>query len=201
LREGGLVTSHRLQAKCSRPNRRKFHWAKRRTACATQAAQDHQLTLRRHCARHRRAQWSSLRRSFCFDQFRCSRPGQLIVGRGSPWPCRPATLLQVLTLFPASRNLLQDCQICFCIAVLQEFRNAERRKHRYNCVASLLGCKLVRGSAGHPTAPRKSDYYRRHRADNHSLNETSARLATRPILPTIGGDERSLFADLREFSC
>jgi hypothetical protein len=99
-------------------------------------------------------QFSSLGCSFGLDQLLCTRPGQVVVGGGSPRLGRPATLLQVITLFPARRDLLQDCQVRFRIAVLQKFLHADR--------------KLVGSAAGHPAAPRKPDDHGRDGAYSHS---------------------------------
>ena len=51
-------------------------------------------------------QFSSLGSSFGLGQLLRTRSGQLVVGRGSPRRCRPATLLQVIALFPVRRDLL-----------------------------------------------------------------------------------------------
>jgi hypothetical protein len=45
-----------------------------------------------------------------------------------PGSCRPAALLQVIALFPVRRDFLQDGQVRFRIAVLQEFLHADRRE-------------------------------------------------------------------------
>jgi hypothetical protein len=52
--------------------------------------------------------FNSLGCGFDLDQLLCTRPGQLVVGGGSPRSCRPAALLQVIALFPSRRDLLQD---------------------------------------------------------------------------------------------
>src|SRR5271166_3134968 len=70
--------------------------------------------------------FSSLGCSFGLDQLLSTRPGQLVVGGGSSRPCRPAALLQVIALFPGRRDLLQDCQVRFRIAVLQEFLHTDQ---------------------------------------------------------------------------
>ena len=101
----------------------------------------------------RRARSRSLGCGFGFDQFRCTRPGQLVVGGGSPRPCRPTALLQVLALLPVGRDFSQGCQICLRIPVLQELLHADRREDCHDCGASLVSRKFVGGSAGHPTAP------------------------------------------------
>jgi len=121
--------------------------------------------------------FSSLGCNFDLDQLVCTRPGQLVVGGGSPRPCCPAALLQVITLFPVRRDLLQDCQVRFRIAVLQEFLHADRREGCQDGVISPLIRKFDGGAASHPAAPRKPDDHRRDRADSYSLEETSPRLA------------------------
>jgi hypothetical protein len=106
---------------------------------------------------------------FGFDQFRCTRLGQLVVGGGSPRRCRPAAFLQVLALLPVGRDLSQDCQIRLRIAVLQEFLNADRREDCHDCSTSLVSGKFVGSSGSHPTAPRKSYSHRCDGADSYSL--------------------------------
>jgi len=99
---------------------------------------------------------SSLGCSLGFDQFRCTRPGQLVVGGRSPRPCRPTALLQVLALLPVGRDFSQGCQICLRFTVLQELLHADRREDCHDCGASLLSRMSVGGAAKHPAAPRKS---------------------------------------------
>ena len=111
----------------------------------------------------------SLGYSFGFDQLCCTRPGQLVVGGGSPRPSRKAALLQVPALFPVGRDLSQGCQIFLRIAVLHELLHADRREDCHDRGAGLLGRKFVGGCLGDPPAPRKSDYHRRDRADHYSL--------------------------------
>ena len=123
------------------------------------------------------ARFSSLGRSFGLDKFLCTRPRQLVIGGSTPRRCRPAALLQVLALLPIRRDLLQGYQVRFCVAVLQEFLHADRRERGQDGGVGPLGRKFIGGAAGHPTTPRKPDDHRCNRADCHSLQETSPRLA------------------------
>ena len=115
------------------------------------------------------ARWSSLGCRFGFDQFRCTRPPKLVVGRRSPRPCRPAALLQVVALLPVGSDISQGSQVCLRIAVLHELLHTDRREDFHDCGASLLSRKFVGGWAGYPPAERKSDDHRRDRADSYSL--------------------------------
>jgi hypothetical protein len=87
---------------------------------------------------------------FGFDQFRCTRPPKLVVGRGSPRPCRPAALLQVVALLPVGSDISQGSQVCLRIAVLHELLHTDRREDFHDCGASLLSRKFVGGCAGNP---------------------------------------------------
>ena len=106
---------------------------------------------------------------FGVEQLLCARPGQVVVGGGCPRLSHPAALLQVIALFPAGRDLLQDCQVRFRIAVLQEFLHADRREGCHDGGISPLSRKLVGAASSHPAAPRKSDDNRRDGADSYSL--------------------------------
>ena len=90
-------------------------------AYATQADRYDRPTPFCRYGRCRGARQSSLGRRFGFDQFRCTRPGQLVVGGGSSGPCRPAALLQVLTLLPVGSDFSQGRQIFLRIAVCMNF--------------------------------------------------------------------------------
>ena len=79
-------------------------------------------------------------------------------------------------MFPVRGNLLQDCQVRFRIAVLQEFLHADRREGRDDGGISLLSRKFVCGAASHPAAPGKPDDQRRDGADSYSLEEAISRL-------------------------
>jgi hypothetical protein len=96
--------------------------------------------------------FSSLGCNFDLDQLLCTRPGQMVVERGSPGRCCPAALFQVIALFPARGDLLQGCQVRFRIAVLQEFLHADRRERCHDSGIGPLGRKLVSSAAGHPAA-------------------------------------------------
>ncbi len=63
---------------------------------------------------------SSLGRSFILDQFLRTRPGQMVVGGGSPRLCRPATLLQVIALFPVRGDLSHRRQVSLRIAAVED---------------------------------------------------------------------------------
>ena len=89
----------------------------------------------------------------------------------------PAALLQVIALFPSRRDLLQDCQIRFRIAVLQEVLHADRREGCHDGGISLVIRKFDGGGASHPAAPRKPNDHRRDGADSYSLGDE---FATRP---------------------
>jgi hypothetical protein len=80
-----------------------------------------------------------------------------------------------LALFPVRRNLLQDREVRFGIAVLQKFLHADWREGGYDGGISPLGRNFVGSPGSHPAAPRKPDYHRRNRADRDSLEETGPR--------------------------
>ena len=125
------------------------------------------------------AWFGSLGRSFGLHQLLCTRSGQMVIGRVSPRRCCPAALFQIIASFPAGRDLLQGCQVCFCVAVLQEFLHADRRERGQDGGVGPLGRKFVGGAVGHPATPRKPNDHRRNRADRYSLEEASPRLARR----------------------
>ena len=87
---------------------------------------------------------------FGFDQSRCTRPPKLVVGRGTPRPCRPAALLQVIALLPVGSDISQGSQVCLRIAVLHELLHTDRREDFHDCGASLLSRKFVGGCVTHP---------------------------------------------------
>jgi hypothetical protein len=86
---------------------------------------------------------------------------------------RPATLFKVLALLPVGRRRSQDCQIRLRIAVLHELRHADWREDCRDSGPSPVSRKLM-SSIG------------------DTKNETD---------PRYDRCGRSLFADLREFSC
>jgi hypothetical protein len=116
-------------------------------------------------------------RRFGLRQLIRTCPGQLVVGSGSPGPCRPAALLQVIALLPITRYLLQECEVRFRVAVLQEPLHAERRERRDDGGISSLIRQFDGGASGHPAAPGKSDDHRHDGADGYPLEKTSSRLA------------------------
>src|ERR1700683_5539471 len=123
----------------------------------------------RRCAAVEVYIFSSLGCSIDLHQLLRTGPGQVVVGGGRSGRCRPAALLQIIALFPVRRNLLQDCQVCFGIAVLQEFLHADWRKNRNDRGISPLSRKSVGGTVSYPAAPRKPDARRRDGANGDSL--------------------------------
>ncbi len=106
---------------------------------------------------------------FLLRQLLCTLPSKVIVGGGSPRLCRPATLPHVFALFRVRRDLFYDCQVRLRIAVLQEFLHADRREGCQDGGIGPLNRKSVGCAASHRAAPRKSDDYRRDRADCYPL--------------------------------
>ena len=74
----------------------------------------------------------------------------MVVGRSSSWLRRPAALLQVIASSHARGHLLQDCQVRFRIAVLQEFLYADRRESCHDGRISPLIRKFDGGAASYP---------------------------------------------------
>ena len=158
-----------LQLNCSLLSRNKAHARRPRVLIQMNARRSSPRADEVSSSRGPQFQLSLLGCSFDLDQLLCTRPGQLVVGRGSPRPCRPAALLQVIALFPSRRDLLQNCQVRFRIAVLQEFLHADRREGCHDGGISSVIRKFDGGAASRPAAPRKPDDHRRDGADSYSL--------------------------------